>query len=216
MRSEALIARSGLEHLTGERRYGKSDCNTGLSLSLRTGLALASVVARKGSAPALAVCVREAFAIDLPVMPRRAAEGPLAFAWCGPERWLAVMENEDGPTLEFRLRSAFRDLACVSDQSDGRLVLRIAGRSARDVLAKAVPIDFHPRSFAPGSTALTLAGHISVQIWQIDDAPTYDVVVLRSYAADLWQWLVAAGSEFGVATGCESRTLTTCRSDFRA
>jgi len=67
-------------------------------------------------------------------------------------------------------------------------------------LAKLLPIDLHPRAFAPGDTALTAAGQVGVQIWQrdvpADTGPTYELVVFRSYAAAMWQWLTRAAAEF--------------------
>jgi sarcosine oxidase subunit gamma len=59
-------------------------------------------------------------------------------------------------------------------------------------------IDLHPRAFTPGDTALTLAGHIGVQIWQLDDTPSYEIAVARGYAGSLIGWLLPAGEEFGI------------------
>ena len=41
-----------------------------------------------------------------------------------------------------------------SDQSDSRLVLRLSGPRVRDVLAKGVPVDLHPKAFKPGDVAM--------------------------------------------------------------
>jgi hypothetical protein len=42
----------------------------------------------------------------------------------------------------------------------------------RDVLAKGVPLDLHPRSFRTGDVASTLVAYIGVQIQQLDERPT--------------------------------------------
>jgi sarcosine oxidase subunit gamma len=65
----------------------------------------------------------------------------------------------------------------------------------RDALAKLVPIDLHPKNFTPDSTALTLAAHISVQIWQTADG-AYNLACFRSFAEDLYHALTAAALEY--------------------
>ena len=87
--------------------------------------------------------------------------------------------------------------AMIADQSDGRCVLRLRGMKAREVLAKGIGIDLHARAFKPGDVALTLAAHVGVQLWQLDDAPTYEIAVARSLAGSLWAWLSASAAEFG-------------------
>ncbi len=56
----------------------------------------------------------------------------------------------------------------MSDQSDARLVLHLSGPRVRDVLAKGVPIDLHPKVFKPGDVATTLIAYIGVQIDMLD------------------------------------------------
>jgi sarcosine oxidase subunit gamma len=44
---------------------------------------------------------------------------------------------------------------------------------------------------------------MGVQIWQVDDAPSYDLAIFRSVSASFWRWLTASAAEFGyqVANG---------------
>jgi methylglutamate dehydrogenase subunit D len=134
--------------------------------------------------------------VELPATPLRRAASPVAFAWAGPGRWLAECEAENGDRFEARLRSALGDLAAVSDQSDSRAILRISAARARDVLAKGLPIDTHPSVMQPGSVVLSAIGHIGVHLWQVDDAPTFDCAVARSYARDFLRWIETASAEF--------------------
>ena len=123
--------------------------------------------------------------------------GPIAFVWGGPGQWLAMADGEDGAAFEQRLRATLGNLASVSDQSDGRTVFRVGGERARDVLAKGVPIDLHPRAFRPGDAAVTTVAYIGAQFWQVDDTPTYEFIISRSFAAGFWEWLIDAAAEFG-------------------
>jgi sarcosine oxidase subunit gamma len=177
-------------------RHGAAEGEGGVLLAQRTDLALATVMARRDTAAALAARVRYAFGLDPPAVPRRAEAGPVAFAWAGPGHWLATQAN--GGDFARQLRHALVGLASVTDQTDGRAVIRVRGIRARDALGKGVPLDLHPRAFAPGDAAVTTVAHIGVHLWQIDDAPTYELAVPRSFAAAFWRWLLDAGAEYGV------------------
>ena len=192
-----LAPRSGLAGLAVPGHFGVAGA-PGIVLSERRGLALATVLARKGRQDALVRRVQETFGLALPAAPRRVAAGGTAFVWTGPGHWLAVSEPEEGHRFEARLRESLGGLASVSDQSDGRVVIRISGARARDALAKGLPLDLHQRAFTAGHAASTIAAHIGVQIWQVDDAPTYELAMFRGFAASFWHWLMESSAEFGV------------------
>jgi heterotetrameric sarcosine oxidase gamma subunit len=203
-----LIAtpRAAFADVLRDGRYGRPDGAPGLILCERAELSLATVIARSGQSQALAALVRSAYGIDLPSTPRIAArqlpDGRfLSFIWAGFEQWLALAEGAQEFERELTLGLGKR--ALIVDQSDGRAILRLRGPKAREVLAKGIAIDLHPRAFKPGDVALTIAAHIGVQLWQVDEAPTYEIAVPRSLAMSLWAWLSASAAEFGyeVASG---------------
>jgi sarcosine oxidase subunit gamma len=174
-----------------------------VSVCERTDLALASVLARRAADSTLASKVREIFGIELPMLPHRAAAGSVAFVWAGPGHWLATCEGEAGHRFEVRLRTALAGLASISDQSDGRAVLRIAGPSARDTLAKGLPVDLDPSVMQPGGALVSAIAHIGVHLWQLDATPTYDCAISRSYAQSFWHWLEASAAEYGLTVAAE-------------
>lgn len=195
-----LMPCSALQGLAIPGRYGAANGGPGVLLSEHAGLALAAVMARKGTGEALTRRVHAVFGLDLPTTPRRSARGSLAFVWAGAAgRWLAVTEGGDGSSFEKLLRDDLSTLASISDESDGRAVVRIAGARARDALAKGVPVDLNPRVFTAGDAAVTTVGRIGVHLWQLDEAPTYEFAVFRSYAVAFWRWLIDSAAEFGVA-----------------
>jgi methylglutamate dehydrogenase subunit D len=192
-----LAPRSGLEHLLATDRHEPRDDRAGVTIALRRGVALAAVSARRNRLDALVGRIRDAFGLE-PVHARRCViAGPIAFVWAGPGQWLAMADGEDGAAFEHRLRAALGDLASVSDQSDGRTIIRVSGAHARDVLAKGVPIDLHPRAFRVGDTAVTIVAHVGMQFWQVDETPSYELIVPRSFAASFWEWLTESAAEFG-------------------
>jgi sarcosine oxidase subunit gamma len=184
-----LVARSGLEHLVVPGRAGAPTDDPGVTVALVQDRALAMVIARKGRAAGLR---------DLPAHPRLAVVGGVSFVWAGPGRWLAMGQRISAEAFLQQLREQLGELASVIDQSDARILVRLAGPHARDVLAKGVFIDLHPRAFAVGDAALTSVGHVRAHFWQIDATPAYEIAVMRSYAAAFWHWLMDSAAAYGV------------------
>lgn len=171
-----------------------------LAISPRETLAIVSFAALRGKEAALREAVRAGYGAELPQRPARIKGVGTDFVWAGPDHWLAVTEREPGRDLEAELKAQLADIASVVDQSDGRVVVRIAGPRARDVLAKGVPVDLHPRAFRTGDVAITHASHIGVILWQTDDAPTYEAALFRSYADSFAHWLFESAAEYASAT----------------
>jgi sarcosine oxidase subunit gamma len=106
--------------------------------------------------------------------------------------------------LQSALRDALAEVhSAVTEVSDAHVALRVAGPSARDVLAKGTPLDLHPRAFPPGSCARSLLAKASVAIHLVDNdrdrGPVFDIYAARSFAHYLWMWLEDAGRECGVS-----------------
>ncbi len=187
---------SALAGLAIPGRYGKGG-EPGIVIAERSRLGLATVAARKGRPGALTEAVAGAYGVALPDGSRVAHGKAVSFVGYGPGQWLAVSESLANEALAGDLAQRLGDLASISDQSGGRTVLRLSGPRARDVLAKGLPIDLHPRAFGPGSAATSTISLMGVQLWQVDDAPTYDIALFRSLSASFWRWLTASAAEFG-------------------
>jgi sarcosine oxidase subunit gamma len=167
----------------------------------RDGLALASVLVRKGAVTALTARVRERFGIELPRGPQRVAAGGVAFAGTGPETWLATSET-GGDGFASTLKEAIGDAASVADQSSGYAILRLTGPRLRESLAKLLPIDLHPRAFAAGDVASTTASHVGVTLWRLEDgadgSAVFEIAMFRSLAVSFWHSLATSAAEFGL------------------
>jgi sarcosine oxidase subunit gamma len=132
-----------------------------------------------------------------------AAKGQIGALWLGPDQWLLTCPGSEVAGLIGSLRAGLGGVhAAITDLTDGRVAMRVAGPSARAVLAKGTPLDLHPRAFPPGRCAGTLLAKASVLIHLLDDhserGPSFDVYVGRSFAHYLWTWLEDAGREYGV------------------
>jgi sarcosine oxidase subunit gamma len=163
----------------------------------RDTLAIARVTARKGRAADLTRTVRERYGIELPVGPRRAQSGHMAFIGIGVNTWLATSEKElDG--FAASLRSVVDESATVSDQIGAYQVLRLTGPHVRDVLAKLISIDLHPGAFNAGCAASTSGSHIPLTLWCPSENPeSIELAVPRSYSHDFGHLLGQNAAEFG-------------------
>jgi methylglutamate dehydrogenase subunit D len=189
---------SALDGLVAPGRHGRNTRDPGVVVSEVRDAGLATVTARKGRRAELIEAARSAFGVDLPVTPRW-VEGPeIVFIWSGPDQWLTYKSAAPAGGMEALLAPSLANLASVVDQSHGRTILRVTGPNVRDALAKGVIVDLHPRAFKTGDTAATLVSHIAVQLWQIDDRPTYEFAVARGFAQSFWHWLEASAAEFGL------------------
>jgi sarcosine oxidase subunit gamma len=135
-----------------------------------------------------------------------ASKAQLAALWLGPDQWLLTCPGDEVRGLMKALQDALADVhRAITDVSDARIALRVAGPSARAVLAKGCPLDLHPRFFAAGSCAQSLLAKASALIHLVDDdqarGPAFDVYVARSFAHYSWMWLEDAGREYGVQIG---------------
>lgn len=151
----------------------------------RSGFALATVMARKGVASA---AIGAALGVELRDGPCCSTGAGIVLLGTGPGSWLAYAEiapADWGAGLRDRLGA----LASVSDQSGGYAIFRLSGAGARTVLQRGAAIDFHPAAFAADAVATTVIAHIGVVIRHVDDAPTYDVALFRSFAGSFRHWL---------------------------
>jgi sarcosine oxidase subunit gamma len=185
----ALEARSAFSDFTGLM-------SSRLIAHVREDLTLVTFCAARGKRPALAAALKDAYGIDLPLRAARVEGQEIAFVWNGPEQWLAVAERANGRDLERELKTVLAGLSSVVDQSDARVVIRIAGARARDALAKGLPLDLHPRAFKPGMVAITHVSQMGVVLWQLDGAPTYELAIFRSFAPSFARWLHHAAAEY--------------------
>ena len=117
----------------------------------------------------------------------------------GPQRWLAVDRRDRLESLSATLATGLEGFV-VTDLSQARTVLRIEGGKARDVLVKGCALDLHPGVFPVGSCAATSVAGLAAVLVAVDDAPTYDLHVARTYGQYVWEWLCEAAAEYGYST----------------
>lgn len=169
----------------------------GVAAIERVGLGLATVMLRRGKSCELLQRVKRRYGVELADAPMRHRSDRISFVGTGPGKWLAVFEV---PTANFieDLQLELEGLASVVDQSNAFGVLRLSGPALLATLEKGVQIDLAPDAFPVGRAAVTNIAHIGVSIWKVDDVPTFDIAVTRSFAGSFCHWLETSAAIHGL------------------
>jgi len=120
--------------------------------------------------------------------------------WLGPDEWLVVLPSGRATKILQRLGTALEGQhAALTDVSCSRVAIGLSGEHAREVLAKGCSLDFHPSHFSAGQCAQSSLARCHMLVHQLDDTPSYDLYIHRSFADYAWRWLEDAAAEYGVA-----------------
>jgi methylglutamate dehydrogenase subunit D len=183
--------------LAGHWRPGRqgADGATPITIAERQA-AIVNVQARKGRAGDLAARLGASLALELPAAGHASRTATHAAIALAPDTWLFI---EPGLALDFaaRIATLAGDAGAVSDQTGGKVCLRLSGSRTRDALDKICRIDLDPRVFGDGRAAVTMVAHVACAIVQIDATPTYDLIVPSSFALTVLEGIEMAAEEFG-------------------
>lgn len=173
---------------------GPSDAGVVLTeIPFRTKLVLRGELSER----AFVSAVKSVLGATPPAEPNTvAAAKDIRILWTGPDEWMVYGDEAD---LAARLAKKLEGQhAAVTEVTEHHTMIRLSGRHARDVMAKGCAIDLHPREFGPGRCAQSHIGRVTVLFDQLDEVPTYDILVRSSFAEYLWTYLEDAGLEYGV------------------
>lgn len=138
--------------------------------------------------------VDEVLGVALPLEPNTTAQrDKVTVLWLGPCSWLLVA-GRGGSLADFNVKRDSLNQAggALFDVSASRIAWTVSGASAARMLQKTCPLDLHPRHFAVGRCAQSMLGHVNALVYKMDVAPTFSVMVARSFAADAWTMLCAS------------------------
>ena len=116
--------------------------------------------------------------------------------WIGPDEWWVLIQSDVASFIQQCHDALGDEPSLVTDVSGGFTAIDISGDRARDMMKKATPLDAHPREFALGQCASSVFAHASATFYLVDEAPTYRVLVRRSFADYIGHWLLDAVREF--------------------
>lgn len=163
-----------------------------------------TVVNLRGNAEdsAFREAVSRALGVALPLQAcTSAANAVLRLVWAGPDDWFVIGPKGQAETIASQLRAALAGMHhAITDVSSGYTVLHLSGTPVREVLAQGCPLDLHPRVFEPVACAGSHFFKASMWLWQTDEAPTYEVLVRRSFMGYFWLMLERSTQECGLLT----------------
>jgi len=197
---EAYFRRSPLNHLGLAARASADPAGADIVLAERPHRCQIVLRGDAGD-PAFTAALHGATGLVLPAAANSfVTEGDLSCLWLGPDEWLIVGPGGGEGEVTARLRAALAGLhAAVTDISEARTTIAISGAHARDLMAKAVSLDLHPRVFGPGHCAQTGFAGANIILRQLDDVPSFEIFVLNSFAEHVWRWIEGGCREFRVA-----------------
>ncbi len=126
----------------------------------------------------------------LPQSPQEKVNNEPTAYWLAPNDWLLVNPAPDIDSVSSALRDAAGDAtAIVTDMTDAWSIIDISGEDAVARLAEGCSVDLHDSAFPSGRYALTRLQHLPVIIHRLDDTPRLRILVDRSVAQFLQDWL---------------------------
>jgi methylglutamate dehydrogenase subunit D len=183
--------------LTGQ--VGPDATAPGVLMTASNTREIASIQLRPGQWQQLAARMAAHFGIALVDAPTRAEGQNIAVLGLGPGAWLATSSGgRDG--LAVQLRAVLAESASVTELSAAYALLRVTGAQVRDMLAKLFPIDLHPRVFGVGGVVRSVAAHVTVLLWRLEDQgahSVFELAVPRSSTDSLHCALSLSAAEFG-------------------
>lgn len=206
---EAYLRQTPLTHRGLATRAAAAPANAGVTLGESPHRRQINLRGHAND-PAFTSALRQVVGLGLPTAANTVATaGNLAALWLAPDEWLIVGPRDDATAgreaaLVGTLRVALAGQhVAVTDVSEARTILTVAGPRARDLLAKGTPLDLHPRVFGPASCAQTALAATNVILRQLDDRPSYEIYILNSFADYLWSWLEGGCREYSLAIAAE-------------
>jgi sarcosine oxidase subunit gamma len=196
--SELQKSRHGLEAFMASLPAQAADKNAGVIIQIQPEFGSINLRGNPQNAEFVAR-VASTLGQQLPVIANTMTVGSNRVFWLGPNEWQIMASAIDTPGLLARLRESLSGQhACVTDVSGGLVSLQLAGPAARDILARGCTLDLHVDKFRLGCCAQSGLAKANVLIGLIEDTPSFQIVVRRSFAEYLAQWLKAATREYGV------------------
>ena len=171
-----MLRTSALSGVARPGRFGANKAAPGVTLAVLHPVTMVMVIARQGKVDALKDALATLEKADV--------------LWAGPDQYYVC-------NVPFTaLKAELAGLASLSDQSHGRVVIKVGGPKSRALLAKGTPVDLHTDEFPIGKSALTQMAHVSVHLTRTG-ADEFTLSVFRGFSESFWEWLTSQAGEFG-------------------
>jgi len=168
---------------------------TALRMGLRRHRHLVQLGTYAGRTEALNATLLATLGVALPVSSSEVLrhERHQLYRLAADQYWIVT---EDATVPAKLARAVPADIASLTALSHARVRIALHGGAAVALLGKLVSIDLRPQSFAIGSFAQTGLHHVGVLLERLG-ADSFELYVLRTYAASTWDWMIDAALPFG-------------------
>jgi sarcosine oxidase subunit gamma len=143
------------------RREATTVTHGPLTITERTDVALASVAARKGRASDLETGAQAA-GVPLPGPATHQSGAPYAAFWVAPDMWLVEAPFATHELIADMLKSALRDAASITEQTDAWVAFDLAAADLAPLLERLCNVDF--RTVPTGHATRTVMEHLGVYL----------------------------------------------------
>jgi len=116
-----------------------------------------------------------------------------------PGQWMLVSAKAGSDGFAAGIQAKLKKNGYVSEQSDARVIFRLSGTRAREMMQKGCRLDLDPSVTSTGWCAQTQMAQAGVILHQVDDKPTYDILVYSGFAQHFAEWLEHTGAQLGIA-----------------
>ncbi len=186
-----------LQSAAAARRHGVANGDAGIKAGEVRDFQLVLLLARRGQADAMRKTAKTQFGAD----PGKdasvvAGKNGCAMIWSGPDQFYALTPSVKAKPVA-QLQAKFVKSASISDQSNGRSLIRVSGLNVRDCLCKMLSVDLHADTFKVGDAVSTQMEHMAVNVWR-DKDDTFNILVFTSFAESLWRAILDHGAQYGV------------------
>ena len=115
-------------------------------------------------------------------------------AWMSPDELMLFCAYDQADALVAKLEKSLKgEHHLAVNVSDARAQFTIAGKGAREVIAKGSPADLSPEGLQPGEIRRSRLGQVAVAFW-LTDEETIELVCFRSVGAFVYKWLCVAAA----------------------
>jgi heterotetrameric sarcosine oxidase gamma subunit len=186
--------RSPLHFMKGQRSKFLDDGEVGLTIAEIINNCYLNVRGRSDDAN-FVEGIDGVLNLELPITPGTFSANDLdTIFWLGPDEWL-IISNQPANSLQLKLREALRGHIAVTDVSGGHTKIRLFGPSLPSVLQKASGYDFEAWLLDDTNQSRCAQTNFAkaTALVALNEDNSFDVVVRRSFADYIAQWLLDAG-----------------------
>lgn len=141
--------------------------------------------------------IKQSFGFDFPEIGKQVSTDDVSLSWISKNHYLLRSPRDKLNTEKLHnFKSSLTEKLVILDQSHAFCMLEITGSKILDLMQKIISLDLRESSFQVGQSVSTIMVHSKIII-QRTKSDTYTLLLPRTHAFGIWQWISSASKEFG-------------------